>query len=133
MGKNILIFLSGMLTAFIAILIAPIVINVAIPMFTHTADEGGYPGLTLFKEAEGNIDVQYINISEVLEPNIALAKAGNKPNVRWDIDSLTVLLIGDETSNYYDNEKIKVPQEKKVKHIGTYKNYQGTLPAVRIE
>jgi len=43
---------------------------------------------------------------------MALSHAKTKPNEIYDPNELLVLLIGSETTSYYDDQKINVPTEE---------------------
>lgn len=93
---------------------------------------GERSALTVFPAASETIDVKYLQVFEVVEPDMALARAGNERDIVFDRDAIDVLLVG-EGANYYDKQRIDVPDGKKVRRVGTYKKYGKTLPAVRIE
>lgn len=125
--KNILIFLAGMAAMFF------IMVNLASP------PNDGLPGLTLFKDSaqEKVIEAKQIKIFQVLEPNKALADVTNKPEEIYDRDEILVLIIGDEKTTYYDDEKINIANGQHLKQIGIYQykaksGMQKTVPAVSI-
>lgn len=122
--KNILIFLAGMAAMFIIML---------------TLAPAPNDGLTLFKDSaqEKVIDAKKVKIFQVLEPNKALANITNKPNEIYDPDEILVLIIGDEKTTYYDDEKINISDGQYLKQIGIYQyvaksGNQKTVPAVSI-
>lgn len=125
--KNILIFLAGMAAMFVI-------------MLTMVPTPGdGLPGLTLFKDQtqEKIIDAKQIEIFQVIEPNKALADVTNKPYEIYDPDKILVLIIGDEKTTYYDDEKIDIPEGKCLKQIGIFQyeaksGTQKTVPVVSI-
>jgi hypothetical protein len=127
--KNFLIFVSGMITMFIMVVIFGIVMS--------STSNSGYPGLTLFEEDGKCINAKQLQVFQVVEPNMALSHAKTKPNEIYDPNELLVLLIGSETTSYYDDQKINVPKGKRVKQIGTYqyeaKMGMKTVPAVEIK
>ncbi len=125
--KNILIFLAGMAAMFV----------IMITMVPTPGD--GLPGLTLFKDQtqEKVIDAKQIEIFQVIEPNKALADVTNKPYEIYDPDKILVLIIGDEKTTYYDDEKIDIPEGKCLKQIGIFQyesksGTQKTVPVVSI-
>ena len=125
--KNILIFLAGMAAMFF------IMVNLA------SSPNDGLPGLTLFKDSaqEKVIEAKQIKIFQVLEPNKALADVTNKPEEIYDRDEILVLIIGDEKTAYYDDEKINIANGQQLKQIGIYQykaksGMQKTVPAVSI-
>jgi hypothetical protein len=91
-------------------------------------------GLTIFPEKGECIATKgEIEVFQVLEPNMALARTGNI------LDGIVVLLINYEGKTYYDEQKIKIPANKCARQIGTYQyttrrdNFGKTVPAVVIE
>ena len=128
--KNLLIFIAGMITMFIII--------VVIGILMHTSNNGNYPGLTIFEEEGKCLNARQLQVMQTLEPNMALSIAKSQPNSIYDSNEILVLLLGDDTtSNYYDDLKINIPKGKCAKQIGTYQ-YEAkmgikTVPAVTIK
>ena len=125
--KNILIFIAGMAAMFI------IMLNMA------PTSNDGLPGLTLFKDSaqEKIIEAKQIKIFQVIEPNKALADVTNNPDKIYDPDEILVLIIGDEKTTYYDDEKINITNGQYLKQIGMFQyeansGMQKTVPAVTI-
>ena len=129
MLKNILIFISGMITMFIIMVIFGIAVN--------SSNNSGVPGLTLFEEEGKCIGAKQLHTFQTLAPDLALTHAKSIPNSIYDPNEILVLLVGDENSNFYDDLKIGIPKGKCVKQIGTYQ-YESkmglkTVPAVTIK
>ena len=130
MLKNILIFIAGMVTMLILMVLFGIAVN--------SSSNSGYPGLTIFEEEGKCTGARQIQIMQTLEPNMALAHAKTQPNAIYDPNEILVLLLGDEKASYYDDQKINVPKGLCAKHVGTYQ-YQSrelgmkTVPAVIIK
>ena len=127
MKKNILIFIAGM--------IATLLLEIFIGIISAA---NNIPGLTLFEKEGSSINAKQIEIFQTIAPNVALAYAKANPYAIYDDNNLFVLILGDENTNYYDDQKINIPRGKSVKQIGTYqyKNAQGiykTVPAVEIK
>ena len=125
--KNILIFIAGMAAMFI------IMLNMA------PTSNDCLPGLTLFKDSaqEKIIEAKQIKIFQVIEPNKALADVTNNPDKIYDPDEILVLIIGDEKTTYYDDEKINITDGQYLKQIGMFQyeansGMQKTVPAVTI-
>ena len=129
MKKNILIFIAGMITMFILMLLYSIIVN----SYNNT----GYPGLTIFEEEGNCINVKQLQVMQTLEPNMALSHAKTRPNEIFDPNEILVLLLGDEKASYYDDQKINIPNGMCVKQVGTYqyeaKMGMKTVPAVVIK
>ena len=130
MLKNIFIFISGMITMLVIIVVFAVVFN---------QPEGeGLPGLTLFEQDGACITAKQIKVFQVLEPNVALAHALTKPNAIFDENETLVLILGDEKTNFYDDQKIDIPKGKCAKQIGTYRytaknGMEKTVPAIDIK
>ena len=128
--KNLLIFIAGMITMFIIMVVTGILM--------HTSNNGNYPGLTIFEEEGKCLNAKQLQVMQTLEPNMALSIAKSQPNSIYDPNEILVLLLGDENnSNYYDDLKINIPKGKCAKQIGTYQ-YEAkmgikTVPAVTIK
>lgn len=129
MKNNILSFILGMITMFVILL-----------GFSACNQIRGntYPGLTIFEKDAGTISSKQIKIFQTLRPDIALAHSTNLPNAIFDSNEVLVLILGDETTHFYDNQKINIPQNKKLVRIGSFEyqanngNYK-TVPAVIIK
>ena len=128
--KNIFIFVAGMITMFVLMVLFGIAVN--------SSSNSGYPGLTIFEEEGKCTGAKQIQIMQTLEPNMALAHAKTQPNAIYDPNEILVLLLGDEKASYYDDQKINVPKGMCAKQVGTYQ-YQSrelgmkTVPAVTIK
>lgn len=127
--KKILIFLAGMATMFILIVIFGIT--------TNSTGYNGHRGLTLFEKDTQSIVAKQLKVMQVIEPNMALSHSTNKPDANYDPDEILVLLLGDKNTSYYDDQKINIPEGKSLKHVGTYqyesKSGKKTVPAVEIK
>ena len=130
MLKNILIFVAGMVTMFILMVLFGFAVN--------SSSNSGYPGLTIFEEEGKCTGARQIKIMQTLEPNMALAHAKTQPNAIYDENEILVLLLGDENASYYDDQKINIPKGMCAKQVGTYQ-YESrelgmkTVPAVTIK
>lgn len=78
--------------------------------------------ITIFKEPQRVLDFKRFKVEKVFDNGNALATVLD--NRYGDMDmrtSTTVLFLADESSNYFDDQKIVVPKGKVAKQIGTYK------------
>lgn len=127
--KNLLIFISGMITMLVLVVLFGVIVNLS--------NNDGYPGLTIFENEGKCINAKQLQIMQTLEPNMALAHAKAQPNVIYDPNEILVLLLGDEKTNYYDDQKIDIPKGMCAKQVGTYqyeaKAGMKTVPAVTIK
>ena len=128
--KNFLIFIAGMITMFVIILLIGAI---------NQYGGDGYPGLTLFeKEGACISNAKQIKIFQTLEPDIALAHTQKKMDAFLDLDDTLILILGDENSHFYDEQKITIPNGKCAKQVGTYQyntknGVMKTVPAVEIK
>ena len=129
MLKNILIFIFGMVTMFVIVVILGIAVN--------SSSNSGVPGLTIFEKEGTCISAKQLHIFQTLAPDLALADAKSIPNSIYDPNEILVLLVGDENSNFYDDLKISISKGKCTRQIGTYqyetKMGVKTVPAVTIK
>ena len=127
--KNLLIFISGMITMLVLVVLFGVIVNLS--------NNDGYPGLTIFENEGKCINAKQLQIMQTFEPNMALAHAKVQPNVIYDPNEIRVLLLGDEKTNYYDDQKIDIPNGMCAKQVGTYqyeaKAGMKTVPAVTIK
>jgi len=128
--KKFLIFIGGFVAGILATILVAFLITVA-----NKPYDDGLLGLTIFPEKGECITVKKeIEIFQVLEPNVALARTGGILE-----DGIVILLINYDGQSYYDEQKIKIPKNKCARQIGTYQyttrkdNFGKTVPAVVIE
>lgn len=79
-----------------------------------------------------------IVIFQTFKHDMALAHVVQTSGNMFSNDRLLVLLIGNEQSNFYDDLKIEVSNDKVVKQVGVYQyvsknEMQRTVPAVTIK
>ena len=128
--KKILIFLAGMATMFMLMVVA------GTP--TNSTGYNSHRGLTLFEKEEEIIVAKQVKVMQVIKPNMALSYSTNKPDATYDREEILVLLLGDKNTSYYDDQKINIPEGKSLKHVGMfqYEAQNGnnrTVPAVEIK
>lgn len=134
--KSFLVFISGFVAGILATIFAGYVLTIA-----NKPNDDGLLGLTIFKEKSECITTNEIEVFQVLEPNIALARTiiYEKDRTRNYSDEIVVLLINYDGKTFYDEQKIKIPKKKCARQIGTYQyvtkidNFGKTVPAVIIE
>ena len=133
MKKNIFIFIAGMITTVLIEFIIGFVIGVT------DQSNGGYPGLTLFEQEGACISpAKKIEIFQTLEPDIALAHTKKRLDSSLELDDILVLMLGDENTHFYDEQKITIPNGKCAKQVGTYQynaknGVMKTVPVVIIK
>jgi hypothetical protein len=127
--KTFLTFIAGMITMFVLVVLFGIAVN--------SSSNDGYPGLTIFEEEGKCTGARQIKVMQTLEPNMALAHAKTQPNTIYDPNEILVLLLGNETESYYDDQRINIPKGMCAKQVGTYqyeaKMGMKTIPVVTIK
>jgi len=129
--KKFLVFIGGFVAGIIATILVAFLINVA-----NEYNDSLRRGLTLFPEKVECMAIKNeIEVFQVLEPNMALARTGNIGDI---IDRIVILLVNYEGETYYDQQKIIIPANKCARQIGTYQYTSkdgnvNTVPAVVID
>lgn len=125
--KKILIFFGGFVVGILTTIFVAYLFSIA------DKPNDGLLGLTIFSEKGECITKNDIEIFQVIEPNMALAETGVFP------DRIVVLLINYDGKSYYDAQRIKIPNQKCARQVGTYQyttkrdKIEKTVPAVVIE
>ena len=133
MKKNIFIFIAGMITTLLIEIIIGFIIGAT------SQSSGGYPGLTVFEQDGACISsAKKIEIFQTLGPDIALAHTKKKLDSSFELDDILILILGDENTHFYDEQKIIIPNGKCLKQVGTYQyeaknGVMKTVPAVEIK
>ena len=134
--KKFLVFIGGFVAGIIATILVAFLITVA-----NKPHDDGLLGLTIFPEEGECITTDgEIEVFQVIETNVALAKTvkyGKYGNRQYS-DEIVVLLIDYDGKTFYDEQKIKIPKNKCARQIGTYQyqtknDFVKTVPAVVIE
>lgn len=126
---------------FIAGAFSGILLTIVVLLIIGSAKgESSIPGLTTFEERGQMMDAEQYSIIQTLSDSYALAMEISLDRFYdLDISSILtpVLLIGDETSHFYDGLEVKVTNNKRFYQVGTYK-YETksedwkTVPAVML-
>lgn len=125
--KKVLLFASGFVAGIIATILAAVFITAA------NQSDDSLLGLTVFNEKGECISIRgEIEVFQVLKPSMALATTGHLGS------GIVVLLINYDGKYYYDEQKIRIPDGKCARQIGTYQyttkdDRFKTVPAVVIE
>ena len=126
---------------FIAGAFSGILLTIVVLLIIGSAKgESSIPGLTTFEERGQMMKAEQYSIIQTLSDSYALAMEISLDRFYdLDISSILtpVLLIGDETSHFYDGLEVKVTNNKRFYQVGTYK-YETksedwkTVPAVML-
>ena len=121
--KKIWVFLLGVLSGVVLMLIIGFVINL-----TKTSDVSFFdkPGeIITFQRLTGETEaVQSFEVFQALESGRALASGGDF------FQEIVVLLWNDEGMPYYDNQIVTAPKGKCFRQVGIYK-YESTDKMIR--
>lgn len=135
--KKTFIFIGG----FVAGIIITIFIAY-IYTLSNKPHDNGIIGLTTFQHKGDCISTDgELEVFQVLNPNTALANTikFGEFGIRDFSNEIVVLVISNDGSTFYDEQKIKVPKNKCARQIGTYQyttekdEFEKTVPAVIIE
>ena len=88
----------------------------------------------MFDSPRNAVPGKSFKVVQVLPDGNALASVDN---VYDDNFGVVVLFLGDESTSYYDDQKIEIPKGKVAKQIGNYSymsrmNIEKTVPVVKI-
>lgn len=126
--KFILTYVAGIVTGIVLLFVVDFF------MAKSQATSASNDDIVMFEKPRGIVPGKVFEVMQVLPDGSALATvddigSGNLGTI--------VLFVGDESTSYYDNQKIKVPEGKVVKQVGTY-SYMArnemykTVPVVEI-
>lgn len=126
--KFILTYLGGIVTGVV------LVFALGFFMAMSQSKQSANNDVVMFEKPRGVVPGKVFEVMQVLSDGSALATvddfgSGNMGTV--------VLFVGDESSSFYDNQKIKVPSGKVAKQVGTYsymtrQEMEKTVPVVEI-
>jgi len=121
--KSILLFVSGMLTAIILLLI--------IGLFSSQSNSD----ITWFEEKGECITKSSVEVFQVLKPSMALANTKSD----YGYNGKVVLIVNNTGKTYYDEQIIHSTQKGCIRQVGTY-GYQTrkdkiwkTVPVVMVD
>ena len=88
----------------------------------------------MFEKPRGIVPGKVFEVMQVLPDGSALATVDDMES---DTFGTIVLFVGDESTSYYDSQKINVPKGKVIKQVGTYSylarnEMYKTVPVVEI-
>lgn len=114
--KYLLTYLGGVISGVIFVLALLFVFSIG------DSEENFKEDLTMLEKPQATIDTETLEIKEVLDNGSAIA--------RGDDFFTEVLILAKDSSAFFDHQKIKIPDGKCIKQIGTYKQYGKTIPVV---
>lgn len=125
--KFILTYVAGIVTGCVLLFIIGSIINAK----NSSAQK---EDIVMFDSPRNAVPGKSFKVVQVLPDGNALASVDN---VYDDNFGIVVLFLGDESTSYYDNQKIEIPKGKVAKQIGNYSymsrmKIEKTVPVVKI-
>ena len=126
--KFILTYVAGIVTGIVLIFAVGLFMAKSVATSTSNKD------VVMFEKPRGVVPGKVFEVMQVLPDGSALATVDDFES---DNTGTVVLFIGDESTSYYDSQKINVPKGKVVKQVGTYSyvarnDIYKTVPVVEI-
>lgn len=125
--KFILTYVAGIVTGCVLLFVIGCIINAK---NSSTPKED----IVMFDSPRNAVPGKSFKVVQVLPDGNALASVDN---VYDDNFGIVVLFLGDESTSYYDDQKIEIPKGKVAKQIGNYSymsrmKIEKTVPVVKI-
>ena len=125
--KFILTYVAGIVTGCVLLFVIGCIINAK----NSSAQK---EDIVMFDSPRNAVPGKSFKVVQVLPDGNALARIDN---VYDDNFGVVVLFLGDESTSYYDDQKIEIPKGKVTKQIGNYSymsrmNIEKTVPVVKI-
>lgn len=125
--KFILTYVAGIVTGCVLLFVIGCIINAK----NSSAEK---KDIVMFDSPRNAVPGKSFKVVQVLPDGNALARIDN---VYDDNFGVVVLFLGDESTSYYDDQKIEIPKGKVAKQIGNYSymsrmNIEKTVPVVKI-
>ena len=126
--KFILTYMAGIVTGVV------LLFAVGFIMAKSQATSASNNDVVMFEKPRGIVPGKVFEVMQVLPDGSALATVDDMDS---DNFGTIVLFVGDESTSYYDSQKISVPKGKVVKQVGTYSymtrnEMYKTVPVVEI-
>lgn len=125
--KFILTYVAGIVTGCVLLFVIGCIINAK----NSSAQK---EDIVMFDSPRNAVPGKSFKVVQVLPDGNALARIDN---VYDDNFGVVVLFLGDESTSYYDDQKIEIPKGKVAKQIGNYSymtrmEIEKTVPVVKI-
>lgn len=125
--KFILTYVAGIVTGCVLLFVIGCIINAK----NSSAEK---EDIVMFDSPRNAVPGKSFKVVQVLPDGNALARIDN---VYDDNFGVVVLFLGDESTSYYDDQKIEIPKGKVAKQIGNYSymsrmKIEKTVPVVKI-
>lgn len=125
--KFILTYVAGIVTGCVLLFVIGCIINAK----NSSAQK---EDIVMFDSPRNAVPGKSFKVVQVLPDGNALARIDN---VYDDNFGIVVLFLGDESTSYYDDQKIEIPKGKVARQIGNYSymtrmKIEKTVPVVKI-
>lgn len=110
-AKFILTYVAGIVTG--VVLIMAVGFFIAKSRATSASNDD----VVMFEQPRGIVSGEVFEVMQVLPDGSALATVDDVGSENF---GTIVLFVGNESTSYYDSQKINVPKGKVVKQVGTY-------------
>ena len=121
--KFILTYVAGIVTGIVSLFVLGLFMEMS------QATSASNDDVVMFEKPRGIVPGKVFEVMQVLPDGSALA-------IVDDIESenigTEVLFVGNDSTSYYDGQKINVPSGKVARQIGTYRYMARTVPVVEI-
>ena len=121
--KFILTYVAGIVTGIVWLFVLGLFMEMS------QATSASNDDVVMFEKPRGIVPGKVFEVMQVLPDGSALA-------IVDDIESenigTEVLFVGNDSTSYYDGQKINVPSGKVARQIGTYRYMARTVPVVEI-
>lgn len=129
--KFILTYVAGIVTGCVLLFVIGCIINAKNSSSTSPEED-----IVMFDSPRNTVPGKAFKVVQVLPDGNALASGDDFSNDNDNI-GMVVLFLGDESTSYYDDQKIEIPKGKVAKQIGNYsymsRSYnEKTVPIVKI-
>lgn len=126
--KFILTYVAGIVTGIVLIFAVGLFMAKSVATSTSNKD------VVMFEKPRGVVPGKVFKVMQVLPDGSALAMVADTRSDNW---GTVVFFACDESTSYYDSQKINVPKGKVVKQVGTYSymtqnEMYKTVPVVEI-
>ena len=121
--KFILTYVAGIVTGIVSLFVLGLFMEMS------QATSASNDDVVMFEKPRGIVPGKVFEVMQVLPDGSAFA-------IVDDIESenigTEVLFVGNDSTSYYDGQKINVPSGKVARQIGTYRYMARTVPVVEI-
>lgn len=129
--KYILTYLGGFVSSIIFLFVLGLVINAS------QGNGSAQRDVVLFEKPQQTIEASVIEVFQVLPDGSALATVKYSDGGSNENLGMVVMLLAKDGLSYFDSQSIKIPSDKSMKQIGTYKyitrqDMEKTVPVVEI-